>query len=40
MRYVWKTLKEAKEMITDAIQGFIVSLEKHGEIVPSFTYSS
>ncbi len=35
-----KTLKEAKEMITDAIQGFIVSLEKHGEIVPSFTYSS
>lgn len=30
-----KTLKVAKEMVTDAIRGYIVSLEKHGERVPS-----
>jgi len=30
-----KTLKEAKEMVTDAIRGFIASLEKHGETVPT-----
>lgn len=30
-----KTLKIAKEMITDAIEGYIASLEKHGEPVPS-----
>ncbi|MEK7577629.1 MAG: type II toxin-antitoxin system HicB family antitoxin [Patescibacteria group bacterium] len=30
-----KTLKSAKAMITDAIEGYIASLIKHGEPVPS-----
>ncbi len=28
-------LSEAKKMITDAIKGYIFSLEKHKEIIPS-----
>lgn len=30
-----KDLTEAKEMVLDAIDGFIASLKKHGEEVPS-----
>lgn len=30
-----KDLKEAKEMIRDAILGYILSLEKHKESIPS-----
>lgn len=30
-----KTLSEAKAMITDAIRGYIVSLTKHNEPIPS-----
>lgn len=29
-----KTLQEAREMAIDAIQGYLFSLKKHGEIVP------
>lgn len=32
-----KNLKEAKEMITDAIEGYIISLKKHREPIPSDT---
>lgn len=35
-----KTITEAKKMIKDAILGYIVSLEKHGEEVPSADESS
>ena len=30
-----RTLKEAKRMITDAIEGYIASLRKHRELIPS-----
>lgn len=30
-----KTLEEAQEMIADAIQGYIASLQKHGEPIPA-----
>ena len=30
-----KTLNEAKKMIVDAIEGYVVSLQKHNEPVPS-----
>lgn len=30
-----KDLKEAKKMATDAIQGYIASLKKHRESIPS-----
>ncbi len=30
-----KNLKEAKKMITDAIDGYIASLKKHKEIIPT-----
>lgn len=30
-----KDLKEAQKMATDAIEGYIVSLRKHGESIPS-----
>jgi antitoxin HicB len=30
-----KTLEEAKRMIIDAIEGYIVSLKKHNESIPS-----
>ena len=30
-----KNLKEAKKMALDAIQGYLVSLEKHHESIPS-----
>lgn len=29
------TVKEAKKMATDAIRGYIASLKKHGEPIPS-----
>jgi len=29
-----KTLEEAKSMITDAIEGYIISLKKHNEPIP------
>jgi predicted RNase H-like HicB family nuclease len=32
-----KDLNEAKEMIIDAMKGYIASLKKHGEPVPSDT---
>ena len=32
-----KTKDEALENIKDAIQGFVVSMRKHGEPVPSMT---
>ncbi len=30
-----KDLKQAKEMAVDAIKGYIVSLKKHKELIPS-----
>lgn len=30
-----KTLKEAKEMATDAVSGYLYSLKKHGDPIPS-----
>lgn len=30
-----KDLQEAKRMITDAIQGYVASLKKHNDIIPS-----
>lgn len=30
-----ETLNEAREMVLDAIQGYIASLEKHSEPIPS-----
>jgi predicted RNase H-like HicB family nuclease len=30
-----KTLSEAQKMIIDAIQGYVASLRKHKEIIPS-----
>ena len=30
-----KDLKEAKKMTTDAIQGYIISLKKHRELIPN-----
>lgn len=37
-----ESLEEAKEMIKDAIEGYIVSMEKHGEELPDdeITYVS
>lgn len=32
-----KNLKEAKEMAIDAIEGYLYSLKKHNDIVPSDT---
>lgn len=34
-----KNLKEAKEMACDAISGYLYSLKKHGEPIPSDTDS-
>jgi len=34
-----KTLKKAKEMATDAIEGYLYSVKKHGESVASDTDS-
>ncbi len=34
-----KNLKEAKAMAFDAISGYLYSLKKHGEIIPSDTES-
>lgn len=30
-----ETLEEAKEMIADAIEGYLVSLQKHNESIPT-----
>lgn len=30
-----RTLDEAKKMVKDAIRGYIKSLKKHGELVPT-----
>jgi len=30
-----KDLRQAKEMIVDAIRGYVVSLQKHNETIPS-----
>ncbi len=30
-----RTLKEARRMIADAIEGYVASLQKHGELIPS-----
>lgn len=30
-----KTLSEAQDMILDAIDGYILSMKKHGELIPS-----
>ncbi len=35
-----ETLPEAKKMIADAIEGYIASLEKHNEKIPSDAESS
>lgn len=30
-----RTLREAREMVADAIEGYLASLRKHGENIPS-----
>jgi predicted RNase H-like HicB family nuclease len=35
-----KTIEKAREMIQDAISGYIKSLRKHGEVVPTEHSSS
>ena len=29
-----ETIEEAKNMVKDAIEGYLVSLKKHGEVIP------